>query len=60
MAFKPLAILNDNMRSAGPITTLGLILPQLQDLSISNIQRVGETSLAAMVAISAIQGALVS
>lgn len=60
MEFKPIAFLNDKMRFAGPVTTLGLTLPQLQDLSIKNIQRVGETSLAAMLVIAAIQGALVS
>lgn len=59
MAFKPLAFVNENMKSAGPIATLGLSLPHLQDLSMENIQRVGETSLAAMVGIAAVQGALV-
>lgn len=56
------SFLNDKLlKFAGPITTLGLTLPQLQDnLSMKNIQRVGETSFAAMVAIAAIQGALVS
>ena len=60
MAFKPLAFLNDNMKFAGPIATLGLTLPQLHDHSMKSIQRVGETSFAAMLAIAAIQGALVS
>ena len=62
MEFKPLAFLNDKvfMKFAGPVATLGMTLPQLHDLSISNIQRVGETSFAAMLVIATIQGALVS
>jgi len=60
MAFKPLSFVHDGMRFAGPIATLGLTLPQLQDLSMNNIQRVGETSLAAMLFVAIVQGALVS
>ena len=60
MAFKPLAFINDKMNIVGPVATLGLTLPQLQDLSLKNIQRVGETSFGAMLVIAAIQGALVS
>eukprot|EP00977_Amphora_coffeiformis_P029592 scaffold41745_cov176-Amphora_coffeaeformis.AAC.6 len=59
MAFKPHAFLNDSMKFAGPMATIGLTLPQLQDLSMKNIQRVGETSLAAMLFVAAVQGALI-
>jgi len=60
MAFEPLPHVQDGMRFAGPIATLGLTLPQLQDLSMKSIQRVGETSLAAMLFVAIVQGALVS
>ena len=51
--------------SLGPLATLGLTVPQLLHGNNSgtfweNIQRVGETSLGAMVLIAAVQGALVS
>lgn len=60
MAFKPMSFLDNKAKLAGPLATLGFTLPQLQDLSIQNIQRVGETAFAAMVLIAAVQGALVS
>ena len=62
LAFKPVAFLSDTTKHVGPLATLGLTLPQLQvgGCSMANIQRVGETSLAAMFVVAAIQGALVS
>lgn len=60
MAFRPLDFVSDKLKFAGPLATFGLTLPQLGDLSVENIQRVGETSFATMVGIAALQGALVS
>lgn len=56
---KSVSSFQGKMKLAGPLATLGLSFPQLGDLSIKNIQRVGETAFGAMVLIAAIQGILI-